>query len=167
MKLQVSLRPATMDDVGFLLRLRNDPATVAASRQQRPVEEETDHLAWLAMAICNPAITLSIAVVESLRVGTVRLDHRECPDGCATELSLTVAPSLRGRGLARQIILLAMDANPYQCRRWSAEVRRENIPSLRGFLSVGWLIAGYRAEGFVVLEHERISEVTPQLKKAS
>ena len=83
------LYPATRDDADFLLRLRNDPATVAASRQQRPVEE-TDHLAWLAMAICNPAISLYIAAYypDRSRVGTVRLDHRECPDRCATELSL-------------------------------------------------------------------------------
>jgi len=154
MSLALCLRPATRDDADFLLRLRNDPATVAASRQQRPVEE-AEHLAWLAMAICNPAITLSVAVVGSLRVGTVRLDHRECPDGCATELSLTVAPSMRGQGLARQFILSAMDANPYQCRRWIAEVRRENIPSLRAFLSTGWLIDGIDPDGFVVLVHER------------
>ena len=161
MTLDLCFRPATMDDADFLLRLRNDPATVAASRQQRPVEK-TDHLAWLAMAICNPAITLSVAVVGSLRVGTVRLDHRECPGGCATEVSLTVAPSMRGQGLARHLILSAMDVNPYQCRRWSAEARRENIPSLWAFLSAGWLIDGIDPEGFVCLEHERIQDVTPE-----
>jgi len=152
-----------MEDAAYLLCLRNDPATVAASRQQRPVEE-AEHLAWLTAALLDPAISLYIAAYypDRSRVGTVRLDHEECPDGCATELSLTVAPSLRGRGLARQLILSAMDANPYQCRRWIAEVRRENIPSLRAFLSVGWLIDGIDPEGFVWLEHERIQEVTPQ-----
>ena len=152
-----------MDDADFLLRLRNDPATVAASRQQRPVEE-AEHRAWLTAALLDPAISIYIAAYspDRSRVGTVRLDNGECPDGCATELSLTVAPLMRGKGLARQLILLAMDANPYQCRRWIAEVRRENIPSLRAFLSAGWLIDGVDRDGLVFLVHERIEAGTTQ-----
>ena len=154
---------ATMEDAAYLLCLRNDPTTVAASRKQRPVEK-AEHLAWLTAALLDPAISIYIAAYspDRSRVGTVRLDNGECPDGCATELSLTVAPLMRGKGLARQLILLAMDANPYQCRRWIAEVRRENIPSLRAFLSAGWLIDGVDRDGLVFLVHERIQEITPR-----
>lgn len=156
----LSLRLATMDDAAFLLRLRTDPATVAASRQQRRVEE-AEHLAWLTATLDDPAKALYIAVMGPLLVGTARLDHWECPDACATELSLTVAPPSRGRGFARQILLSAMETDPYRCRRWIAEVRRENIPSLWAFLSVGWLIDGYRAGGFVTMEYERAPEPAP------
>ena len=156
----LTVRSATLADGPFLLQLRNDPATVAASRQQRPVEE-AEHLAWLTATLDDPAKALYIAVMGPLLVGTARLDHWECPDACATELSLTVAPSSRGRGFARQILLSAMETDPYRCRRWIAEVRRENVPSLRAFLSAGWLIDGYSAEGFVVLEYERVPEPAP------
>ena len=157
------LYPATMEDAAYLLCLRNDPTTVAASRKQRPVEK-AEHLAWLTAALLDPAISLYIAAYspDRSRVGTVRLDHGECPDGCATEINLTVAPEARGRHMGQRLIKTAMDANPYQCRRWIAEVRRENIPSLRAFLSTGWLVDGVDRDGLVFLVHERIEAGTTQ-----
>jgi len=131
---------------------------VAASRQQKPVEE-AEHRAWLTAALRDPAIALYVAWDSpgGPAAGTVRIDHRQ---GTICEVSLTVAPEARGCHMAQWLIKAAVEANPYRCENWVAEVRRENIASLRAFLSVGWLIYEYN-RGFVRLEHERVPEKAP------
>ena len=147
----LTARPATCADGDFLLRLRNDPATVAASRVQQSVTPE-EHAAWLTTVLADPARRLMIVELEWWdadaihgggrfleRIGTYRLD------GIGTEtveVSLTVAPEERGRGYARQIIALATDHAWTFARtaRVVATARTNNRASLIAFLRAGYAL---------------------------
>mgnify|MGYP001591577769 CR=1 FL=1 len=153
----LTARLATLADAAWLLRLRNDPATVAASRVQAPVTAH-DHVAWLERTLDDSTRRLMIAMPMAAAAyqcaigepfGTYRLDG---VGGGEIEVSLTVAPEHRTRGLAREIIELA---SRHAVREGAdvlvAEIRRDNIPSFVAFFRSGFMITGWR-EGIVSLE---------------
>ncbi|WP_207622176.1 UDP-2,4-diacetamido-2,4,6-trideoxy-beta-L-altropyranose hydrolase [Alienimonas californiensis] len=92
----LTLRPAGPDDAALLLAWRNDPAVREASRSPREVQPE-EHARWLAGVLADPDRTLLIAEEGGAPVGSVRLDAG--PSG--QEISYTVAPAARGRGVAK------------------------------------------------------------------
>ena len=129
--LDLMARLAALSDIDWLLRLRNDPATVAASRERRTVELR-EHAIWFGGVLDDPARLLMI--VEDAfgeRVATYRLDNvgRDI-----IELSLTVAPEARGRGFAITVIRLGARHAVYEGADYvTAFVRRDNTASQRAF----------------------------------
>jgi RimJ/RimL family protein N-acetyltransferase len=124
------LRLATMDDAEILLSWRNDPQTIAGSRDHRPVDL-ADHMKWLAGVLVAANRTLLVAEAAGRPVGTVRIDSGS--DGA--ELSWTVAPTHRGRGYGRQMVqeAIAREGGLY----W-AETRPDNLASIRLVQSLGF-----------------------------
>lgn len=116
------LRPATTNDVELLLEWRNDPATRRFSIRTDKVKR-AEHISWLGSVIDSTDRQLLIAEEQGIPVGTVRTDL--C-DGIY-QLSWTVAPDARGRGLGKEMV--AMIAHkitaPIQAR-----VRSDNISSV-------------------------------------
>ena len=90
-----------MEDADLLLEWRNDPSTRAASHSVEVVERE-DHIKWLASSLDNPNRRLRIVEEDETPVGTVRADLA----GGVYELSWTVAPHARGRGIGKQTVAL-------------------------------------------------------------
>lgn len=88
------IRLATAGDWALLLEWRNDEGTRLSSINTEPVAEDP-HRAWLDASISSPDRHLFIVEVDGEPVGTTRLDRRE--DGW--EISITVAPEHRGKGL--------------------------------------------------------------------
>jgi RimJ/RimL family protein N-acetyltransferase len=130
------LRPATADDSERLLEWRNDAQTRAMAVVQAAVERAT-HARWLAARLSHADTLLTIAEQDGEPVGTVRLD-RHGPD--TAELSITIAPEARGRGLARPAIELGVE---HAHREWgvtrvTAQIRPENTASLRAFAAAGF-----------------------------
>jgi len=119
------LRPATAADAALLLEWRNDAATRQASHNTSAVTPE-NHACWLKALLRNPSRRLLIAEVNGEAVGSVRADRD--PDGTCHELSWTVAPSARGRGLGISMVrlLLAEVSGPVR-----AEVKPGNPASGR------------------------------------
>jgi RimJ/RimL family protein N-acetyltransferase len=119
------LRPATVADAALLLEWRNDEATRQASHNTGVVTPE-DHARWLDALLRDPSRRLFIAEVNGDPVGSVRADRD--PDGACHELSWTVAPSARGRGLGIPMVrrLLAEVTGPVR-----AEVKPGNLASVR------------------------------------
>lgn len=93
------LRPATMLDSQTLFEWRNDPLTRANSFNSAEVALK-DHLAWLEKSISNPNRLLLIAKENGISVGTARLDRGENE----SEVSWTIAPSHRGKGIGKRMI---------------------------------------------------------------
>jgi UDP-2,4-diacetamido-2,4,6-trideoxy-beta-L-altropyranose hydrolase len=119
------LRPATAADAALLLAWRNDEATRLASHNTEPVHPE-DHARWIDALLRNPARRLFIAEASGEPVGSVRADRDE--DGSCHELSWTVAPAARGRGIGACMVrlLLAEVSGPVR-----AEVKPGNPASVR------------------------------------
>ncbi|MFI7674969.1 GNAT family N-acetyltransferase [Actinophytocola sp. NPDC049390] len=126
-----TVRPATEADAELLLSWRNDPETRRWSRTTDPVPA-AEHRAWLAGTLASPDCRLFVADHGGRPVGTVRFDR----DGDTWEVSLTVAPSARGRGLAAPMLLAAERAlGPAVIR---ANVHHSNAASLAVFRRAGY-----------------------------
>ncbi|HEX5620903.1 MAG TPA: GNAT family N-acetyltransferase [Solirubrobacteraceae bacterium] len=143
----LSLRPATEGDSERLLEWRNDPQTREMAVVQAAVARAT-HMRWLAARLGAADTLLTIAEEDGVPVGTVRLDRHGSGEA---ELSITIAPAARGRGLARPAIELGVE---HARREWGVEhvtarIRPENAPSLRAFAAAGF--ERVREEGDLVV----------------
>ena len=137
---EIILLPANMSDAGLLLLYRNDPETIRQSVQQKPIES-AEHLAWLEAVLDTPRCQLYVAneIQASVffPVGTGRLDLR---DNGSVELSLTVAPGHRGRGVGGQLLAaLIKKAREFGFHRLRARVRANNVASMIAFLKAGFV----------------------------
>ena len=88
------MRPATKADARLLHEWRNDPEARRASRNMDWVPWEV-HEAWLARMLESPACMIRIVEEGGRPAGVVRAER----SGDHWELSWTVAPSARGRGI--------------------------------------------------------------------
>jgi RimJ/RimL family protein N-acetyltransferase len=134
--MRLALRQATAADEARLLAWRNDPQTRAQAFSSSVVEPD-EHHRWLRTRLDDHDTVLAIAELDGQAVGTVRLDRR---DRTVAELSITVAPEHRGRGLAKEAIALGVS----QAREMLgastviARIKRTNTPSLRAFTAAGF-----------------------------
>jgi RimJ/RimL family protein N-acetyltransferase len=132
----LSLRPATAGDSERLLEWRNDPQTRTMAVVQAAVARAA-HERWLTVRLGDADTLLTIVEQDGEPVGTVRLD-RHGPD--EAELSITIAPTARGRGLARPAIELGVEhaRREWGVARVTARIRPENAASLRAFAAAGF-----------------------------
>lgn len=126
------LRPATNDDAALLFAWTNNAEVRRWSFSHEPVAWD-EHVAWLGRVLADPARRLFVAVEDGEQVGMVRLDD----DGGVSDVSLSVAPEARGRGLAVPIIRAACAL----AETVVAEVIPGNERSVRAFTSAGFVVA--------------------------
>ena len=119
----MELRNATLADADLLLAWRNDPRTRAASHRQEVVERER-HLRWLTDALARSDLRLFVAEENGVPVGTVRV----VDETGVAELSWTVAPEARGRGVGTRMVARLAERERGALR---AEVRAGNVASMR------------------------------------
>ncbi len=93
-------REATLKDAELLLSWRNDADTRENSLNSALVSSD-QHLCWLEKTLADPNRKLLICEMTGNPVGTVRIDHLE-PN--LSELSWTVAPQFRGRGIGSSMV---------------------------------------------------------------
>ncbi|VTR76211.1 bifunctional UDP-2,4-diacetamido-2,4,6-trideoxy-beta-L-altropyranose hydrolase/GNAT family N-acetyltransferase [Cellulomonas hominis] len=96
----LAARGAGPADADLLLGWRNDPATRESSRSQDPVAR-ADHVRWLDGVLADPDRVLLVVEHTGHPAGTVRFDR---VDDALWEVSITVAPHARGRGLAARVL---------------------------------------------------------------
>ena len=125
----IKLRLATLNDADFLLMCRNDIVTRLASSSADEVTRE-EHLKWLNSVINDPARKLYIAMENTTPAGTVRADQQDD----VTELSWTVSPDARGKGIGEKMIkILASQIKGSICAR----IKTSNIASINIAKSLG------------------------------
>ena len=125
-------RPATPDDADMLLEWRNDHRTRMASQQDGEIDEAT-HRDWLERSLANMNRMLMIAEEQGIPVGTVRADYG---DG-AYELSWTVAPDARGRGIGKAMVAMFVAELPGDVY---AKVKKANHASARIAEAAGMML---------------------------
>jgi RimJ/RimL family protein N-acetyltransferase len=125
------LRAASTLDAQRLLSWRNDPATRNNSFTTEVVSLES-HLCWLDQVLNDTRRELFIAEFGNETVGTVRLDYSD--DRC--ELSWTVAPECRQRGLGRRMVALAI--NRASCTNLIAKIKSDNGASQQIVRALGF-----------------------------
>ncbi|MGH8491025.1 MAG: GNAT family N-acetyltransferase [Gammaproteobacteria bacterium] len=128
------LRLANTADAADLLRWRNDDDTRKFSLH-REVVTWSAHLDWLSRVLRDDNTELYVAETAGLPAGTVRIDHRNG----VKELSWTVAPECRGRGLGSLIVGMAVQrtAPPLFARIHPLNDASRRIAAKTGFVEVG------------------------------
>lgn len=123
-----------MADADMLLLWRNDPETRQASRCPAVVPRD-EHLSWLSHTLADPDRRLFVAEEDGTGVGTVRIERH----ADEFELSWTVAPEARGRGIGTRMVALLAGQVPGPIR---AEIRAGHVPSIRIAEAAGMQPAG-------------------------
>ena len=123
-KITLTIRPVTMDDATMLFEWRNDEETRKQSRSTESVHWE-NHVRWLENSLKNPKRILCIAEGDGVPVGTTRADERD--DGY-TEISYTVAPAARGKGLSKPMVIQFVQER-LGGKRIAADIKKGHGPS--------------------------------------
>jgi RimJ/RimL family protein N-acetyltransferase len=132
-------RAATLRDARLLWEWRNDPVTRASSRSSGELPWE-DHLQWVTASLSRTDRRLLIVEGPGgtdgsvVAVGTVRwdLEGERGPAG-DWEVSITVAPDLRGQSLARSVLGAAELALTEMAR---SDVARSSRTAVTAYLAV-------------------------------
>ena len=120
----MKLRCAIIDDAQLLFDWRNDIETRKQSRNTDSTSWE-NHLLWLAKSLKMTTRKLYVAEHKGVLVGTIRSDRNE--DG-TVELSWTVAPSHRGKGVGKAMVMQFVEQlHPEE--KLIAIIRKGNISS--------------------------------------
>ncbi|WP_020663363.1 GNAT family N-acetyltransferase [Amycolatopsis benzoatilytica] len=142
----VTVRDATEDDAELLLSWRNDPATRQASRSAGVIDLDS-HLRWLRRVLTAPDRILLVAMRAGTPVGTVRFDDEGDREW---EVSITLAPGSRGRGLSRPVLAAGEQALAARTDAAAvlAAVHPDNAASAALFERAGYLEDAPAADGF-------------------
>lgn len=97
----IHVRVATIDDASILYDWRNDPSVRSVSRSHHELNW-TSHLSWLSRVLGNSQQCLLIVEYRNTPGGTVRFDRQTGTD--SWEVSMTLAPQLRGQRLSRPFL---------------------------------------------------------------
>lgn len=121
---KINLREVKWEDWKLLLDWRNDYYTRIQSHNTDVVNEEK-HKAWLSKVLNDPNKKVFVGILGDESIGTVRYEFK---DG-EYELSWTIAPEARGRGLGKKLVKKMVDTlkNNYI----KAEVKKGNKPSVK------------------------------------
>ena len=119
----MNIREVTIEDYEILLSWRNDIETRRNSHNMDLVDENK-HIEWLKKVIEDRNRQLYICEIDGYPVGTCRID---LDDNGIYELSWTIAPNYRGKGIGKKMVSMIVDNFEYKNIR--AEVKKENIAS--------------------------------------
>ncbi len=141
----ITARPAGESDALLLLRWRNDPATRRVSRSTGLVPWG-DHAGWFRAVLASEDRELYVVEQAGAPIGTVRFDRLEEPEW---EVSITLAPEARGRGLAGPVLAAGERAfdGRHPGTRIVAAVLPGNEASQRLFRRAGYELAVGRRDG--------------------
>jgi UDP-2,4-diacetamido-2,4,6-trideoxy-beta-L-altropyranose hydrolase len=137
----VRLRPASMDDAGFVFALRTDAEVRRNSFLAPPTWEE--HLEWFRTTVTDPGRRLLIVESDTALVGQVRLDTV----GDHAVVSLAIAEPSRGHGLARRVLGAVTAAATGDL---VAHIKPDNERSRAAFTSAGFEVESANAQEIVM-----------------
>jgi RimJ/RimL family protein N-acetyltransferase len=154
---ELRVRPAAEDDAELLLAWRNDPEARRWSRSSEAIDLPT-HRAWLLRTLASPdRHLLVLEQADGTPVATTRYDRLEA-DAAAWEVSISVGPDVRGRGLGGATLRASdrwlLDAEP-AAERIVAHVRPENDASRRLFERNGYAGVPSGEPGMLRFERRR------------
>lgn len=121
---EITVRKATLADASLLFEWRNDPETRRNSRDKSLLNPDT-HKEWIAQTLQSSQRALYIAEMDEKPIGTIRADTAR--DGYI-EISYTIAPEFRGRGLSKPMMKRFADEF-LKGRKIVAHIKKGHRPS--------------------------------------
>jgi spore coat polysaccharide biosynthesis predicted glycosyltransferase SpsG/predicted acetyltransferase len=134
---RIKFRRATQEDCRLLWNWANDPATRAASFRSAKISWD-DHREWFTKNLANENSFLLMAEESGTPIGTIRVQKKKVSIG---EISITMAPEVRGSGLATYLIRRCESkaATALSLSEIDALIKPENIASRRAFENAGYV----------------------------
>lgn len=115
----------------MLFDWRNDEETRQQSINTAPLERSA-HEQWLAKTFINPNRRLFIFEENGIPAGTCRIDREVEPDGREVfELSWTIAPNYRGKGLGKKMLGELLAKESLRGKLVKATVKGDNLASVK------------------------------------
>ena len=139
--MDICLREVLPQDSALLLGWRNDPNTRLNSINTAEVSLE-EHARWFHNMITIRPQPISVAELDGLPVGVIRLDWNVGHDTC--ELSFTVAPEHRGKGVGFSMV--QHEIQQMNKVRVLARVKTANVASRRIFDRLGFQVIESKGE---------------------
>ena len=129
-KVKIMLRKATKDDNRLLFEWRNNAETRQWSLNTATISW-AEHERWLEKSLTNPDRTIFIFEENGTPAGTCRTDLETENGREVFELSWTIAPEQRGKGLGKKMLgeLLALEF--LRGKLVKAIVKSENLASVK------------------------------------
>lgn len=129
----MTLRYATKEDEVFFHNLANDPFVRKNSFKTESIKY-SDHKVWFRNKLGSTSSCLFVASINTIPVGQVRFDLDVTSAIWMIDYSLIA--SFRGKGLGFSMLneaIIRMSNKLDQNRGFGAEVKIENVPSLKIF----------------------------------
>ncbi|HEY9584295.1 MAG TPA: GNAT family N-acetyltransferase [Candidatus Paceibacterota bacterium] len=126
----MTLKKATIEDAKMLLDWRNDPLTRAQSINTDEIKL-ADHEAWLKKTLDNSDRELFVAYEDGVPVGTCRIDRESNGGESIFELSWTIAPSARGKGMGKKMLGELINVPKLKGQKLKAVIRPDNLASIK------------------------------------
>lgn len=132
----ITVRVAQEEDCDSLYEWRNADETRRYIFDSASIPLET-HRAWFRKTLVNPDRILLIGEIDGSPVGVVRYD---C-DGEEALISVYLVPGGQGQGVGTELIRCGsrwLREHRAEIKRINAEIKRENVASLRAFEQAGY-----------------------------
>nr|WP_239537205.1 GNAT family N-acetyltransferase [Arthrobacter roseus] len=138
----LQVRFATLEDASRLFDWRNDPSVRLVSRATGELDWNS-HVAWVEASVVADHRRLLIVEIDREPAATVRfdrLDENQATEGETWEVSITLSPAHRGRGMAGSVLAMAEDyfLNHQAVALLIAEMLEDNIASYNLFSAGGY-----------------------------
>ena len=136
----IRLRAANDEDARLLWNWANDATVRAASFSSERISW-AEHCDWMARKLSDERSQIWMAEEDGYPLGTVRA-HRTI-EHCA-DLGITIAPELRGQGLAPFVIRIAVERaiESWSVSEFHAFIKPHNLSSRKAFESAGFQFDG-------------------------
>jgi UDP-2,4-diacetamido-2,4,6-trideoxy-beta-L-altropyranose hydrolase len=134
------MRPVEARDCRMLWEWANDRMVRQVSFSSAAIPWE-EHGRWFSEKLHDPTCLFLMFEDDGNPAGTARI---QCTTAIDAEISVTIAPQYRGRGLASHLIEQAIDrafAN-FATQRVHALVKPDNLASSKSFESSGFFLVG-------------------------
>lgn len=132
--------PCSFDDAVLIHQWRNDPRTTRYWINKRvfPIDE---HLNWFEKNLNNPYEIMLFPILNSQRIGLIRLSKNKDGDITYAEVGIYLDPNLHGRGHGLKILLSLPDwvkKNEPEIEVLIARVGKNNLASNKTFSRAGF-----------------------------
>lgn len=146
----IYLRKATASDLDITFEWANDSETRANSFNQKPISFD-EHSNWFSAKLNDDKCLIYILMAGNSPSGILRLAMDE-NDIHSAEISYTIAPSERGKGLGSRLIgsiTTLSELKTYGIHTLKASVKPENYGSQKCFEKSGYRITSKTEEEIV------------------
>ncbi len=147
-----AIRKTQDEDMMALFDLANDPRVRAASLSSDPIDLAT-HKTWFAQAMADPKqLLFTLLDGRGNFLGQLRFDLRRENEAL---LSISLVSGARGFSLAQDILSkgLGIISKLHPDRQVIAQIKKENIPSIKSFEKAGF--SRYKEEDTIFYYHYR------------